>query len=32
MVARLGLQGWELVSVAPRGSGYPVLAYLKKEN
>lgn len=31
-LARLGSQGWELVSVAPQGSGYPVLAYLKKEN
>jgi len=30
-LAKLGLQGWELVSVAPQGSGYPVLAYLKKE-
>lgn len=30
-LARLGLQGWELVSVAPQGTGYPVLAYFKKE-
>lgn len=30
-LARLGHQGWELVSVATQGTGYPVLAYLKKE-
>ena len=30
-LAKLGLQGWELVSVTPQGTGHPVLAYLKKE-
>lgn len=30
-LAKLGLQGWELVSVATQGSGYPALAYLKRE-
>lgn len=30
-LTRLGLQGWELVSVTTQGTGYPVFAYLKKE-
>ena len=30
-LAKLGLQGWELVSVSTQGSGYPALAYLKRE-
>jgi len=31
-LVKLGLQGWELVSVLHQGTGYPVLAFLKKEN
>lgn len=30
-LARLGKQGWELVSVASNGTGYPALAYLKRK-
>lgn len=30
-LAKLGLQGWELVSVVHQGTGYPILAFLKKE-
>lgn len=30
-LSRLGLQGWELVSVLHQGTGYPAFAYLKKE-
>jgi len=30
-LAKLGLQGWELVSVVHQGTGYPVLAFVKKE-
>mgnify|MGYP001197125549 FL=1 len=29
-LVKLGQQGWELVSVLHQGTGYPVLAFLKK--